>query len=185
MSTQHNIEGEEVVLFINEHWVKYVPSVLLAILSWILYAFCLSLSLAVNNLSHELSMFVIISGHLMLLFFHHVAFYRFLNASTWQTLVTNRRILGTHQQLWVSDEISDIPLWRVQSIEVRQHGIFQQLLDFGVLILNRGELPTIQRVPHPHKAHARLIPHIQGMQPALEKRGTVAQTHHTPSLSKV
>ncbi|PIR53032.1 hypothetical protein COU76_03190 [Candidatus Peregrinibacteria bacterium CG10_big_fil_rev_8_21_14_0_10_49_10] len=177
MNTQHAIEGEEVVLFINEHWVKYIPPMLLAMLSWILYVLCLTLSLAINTVSHGLSVFVIVLGHFLLLALHHTAFYRFFNASTWQTLITNRRILEIHQQLWISNKVSDTPLWRVRTVEVKQQGIMQQLLGYGILVLNRGEIPTIHRVPHPHMAHARLIPYIQGMQPALEKKVFNPRSH--------
>lgn len=169
MKNDNMIIGEKEVLLINEHWVKYTPAVLLIIASWGIYALCLTLGLAASGVSHLLSIALIVIGHLILLMFHHAAFYSFFSATTWQTLVTNRRLLCSQQLLWVSDDMVDIPIWRIRSVEVRKKGAMQHILNYGSLILNSGALPTIERVPHPHKVHARLVPYIQGMQPAVEK----------------
>ena len=54
-------------------------------------------------------------------------------------------------------------------MEVQLEGVFAQVFNYGSLIFNGGELPTIERIPNPYRIHAKLIPHIQSMQPALQK----------------
>jgi len=179
MSKKSCIEGEHPVLFINEHWVKYAKPILMALISWILYVICLSLGIVTSEISHVLSMFIIVSGHLLLLTFHHASFIGFINVSTQQVLITNRRILSIRQKLWISDNITDIPLWRISSVQVQKKGFLQQVLDYGSLILNRGELPNVERVPNPHAVHTKLIPQIQDMQPSLEKSRTSADMDHS------
>jgi len=185
MKKQTAINGEEAVLLINEHWIKYIPALFLVITSWLLYVFCLGLSIAISDASHISSMTSIVFGHIILLAFHHAAFYNYFCASSRRTLITTRRILTSDQHPWISDDVTDTPLWRLRSIEVRKEGVIQHLFDYGSLILNRGEMPTIVRVLHPHDVHAQIIPHIQGMQPALEKRIIETQLQSISSLSRV
>ncbi|MBU2213031.1 hypothetical protein KJ996_00120 [Patescibacteria group bacterium] len=185
MKQQTAINGEVAVFLVNEHWIKYTPTVFLVIASWLLYVLCLGLSITISDASHISSMTSIVFGHFILLAFHHAAFYNYFCASSRRTLFTTRRILTTDQHPWISDDVTDTPLWRLRSIEVRKEGVIQHLFDYGSLILNRGEMPTIVRVPHPHDVHAQIIPHIQGMQPALEKHMIETRVKRTPSLSRV
>ncbi len=185
MKTSVVIDGEEGVLLINEHWIKYLPMLFLLITSWFLYSICLALSLSIRDTSHIGFMVAIITGHIILLAFHHAAFYNYFCASSRRTLVSSRRILMSEQHPWFSDDISDTPIWRIRSVEVHQKGILQHVLGYGSFVFNRGELPTIKRAPHPHDTHAQIIPYIQGMQPAIEKRYHATQVNRTPSLSSV
>ena len=164
------IEGEKPLHLLSEHWIRYAKSVLLVVIALGIYIACIIASSIIHDLNHTVSVVITIAGHVLLLLFHHAAFYQFLSASTNQYLISNRRILGSHQDLWFSDDLIDIPLWRIRSIEVQKKGFLQHILDYGSLILNSGELPTLRRIPHPHVAHTKLMPLIQEMQPALEKR---------------
>jgi membrane protein YdbS with pleckstrin-like domain len=181
MNSNGTIAGEKAVLMLNEHWIKYVMSFFLVFVSWLLYALCLSLSIAVIPQNHIASMVIVVVGHVLLLFFHHAAFYHFFSVGTWRTLITNRRILTSRQRLWFSDDIIDTPLWRVRSVEVKKKGILQHILDYGTIVLNRGDLPSIERVPHPYDAHTSIVVQIQEMQPALEKKRSVSD-HQIPSM---
>lgn len=173
------IQGEKSLYLFNEHWIRYAKSALLIGTALIIYIACITASSFFHDVNHTFSVVITIAGHVLLLLFHHAAFYQFLSASTNQYLISNRRILGSHQDLWFADQMIDIPLWRIRSVEVQKTGLIQHALDFGSLVLNSGELPTLKRIPHPHTAHMKLMPLIQDMQPALEKHSG-SDTHRVP-----
>ncbi len=159
------IDGEEAVLLIHEHWMRFLPAVFLILLSWVLYVLCGILAFAATQ-NHALSLWIVLIGHVVLLLFHHTAFNRYLSVSTRQYLLTNRRILGSEQHLWVSDDTLDIPLYRIRSVEAKEQGIFQHVLRFGTLILNRGELPGLHHIPHPDAVHDHIAAQVQHLLPA-------------------
>lgn len=160
------IDGEEAVLLIHEHWMRFIPAMLLIFFSWMLYALCGILAAIAAPQSHELSLWIILIGHVFLLLFHHAAFYRYLSVSTRQYLLTNKRIIGSEQRLWVSDDILDIPLYRIRAIEAKEEGILQRLLRFGTLVLNRGELPSLREISHPDAVHDYVTAQLQNLLPA-------------------
>lgn len=153
----------------DEHWVKYAMPFFLMVAAWVLFVFCISVGIAVASWNHHVSMVFIVVGHVLFLLFHHAAFYEFFGISTCRALITNRRIFKSKQRLWFSDETVDIPLWRVQSVEVEKRGILQHVLDYGHIVLNRGTLPSIDLVSHPDVVQTYITAQIQNMQPALEK----------------
>ena len=169
MSSQSIIQGEKALYVLSEHWIRYAKSAVLVGTALVIYIACIAASASIHPVNHALSLGVTVMGHVLLLLFHHAAFYHFLSASTNQYLISNRRILGSHQNIWFSDQLTDIPLWRIRSVEVQKTGLLQHMLNYGSLVLNSGELPTLQRIPHPHTAHTKLMPLIQDMQPALER----------------
>lgn len=138
--------------------------------SWLLYLVCTALSTAFMNWNHTASVITLITGHFLLLLFHHAAFYQIFSSSTTRVLLTNRRILSYSQHLWQHDHFVDIPLWRVRALEVKKSSVIQHLLDYGSIILNRGELPSLQRIPHPQTLHAQIVSQMQEIQKSLERQ---------------
>lgn len=173
MKSHATLNGEESVFFIHEHWIKYLPAASLLTISWLLYATCLIVSLALRDVSHIGSIAITVAGHLFLLFSHHAAFYSYFCASSRRTLLTNRRILTSEQQPWFSDDMTDTPLWGIRSVEVLKKGLLQHVLGYGSLVFNQGELRTVRHVLHPQDASTQIISLVQSMQPALERHRDV------------
>ena len=159
------IEGEQPVMLIKEHWTAYVAPFLLILASWVLYVLCEVASVGAMQVSHSLSVGLLVSGHVLLLLFHHAAFYRLFSESTHLYMLTNSRILMGKQLLWFADTILDIPLWKVRSMEVKKKGIWPHLLDYGSIILNRGELFALEHISHPQHIHNEIAHQIQSRQP--------------------
>lgn len=159
------IDGEQPVALIKEHWTTYAAPVFLIIASWFLYFVCEVASASAMQVGHALSVGILVSGHVLLLLFHHAAFYRLFGESTHLYLLTNSRILMGKQRLWVSDTILDIPLWKVRSMEVKKKGFWPHLLDYGSIVLNRGELFALEHIPHPQHVHSQIAGQIQSRQP--------------------
>jgi hypothetical protein len=160
------INGEERVLLIRTHWMQYVMPMLLMLLSWLLYFLCTAVSIALMQWNGTAAIAALIGGHALLLLFHHAAFYQIFSASTTRFLVTNKRILGLRQRLWLSDDTLDIPLWKIRSMEVFKKGFLQHVLDYGTIELNRGAFPSIGLVPHPNILHHRITSQLQQLQSA-------------------
>ena len=156
--------GETPLLLLSNHSMQYAMPILLMMTSWLLYALCTVLSLALMGWSHIASIAALIAGHAILLFFHHAAFYQIFSLSTSRTLITNKRILGSKQRLWLSDDTMDVPLWKIRSMEVSKKGILQHIFNYGSIIINRGELPGIHLIPHPNNVHTRIVSQLQELQ---------------------
>lgn len=165
---------ERAVFRVRDHEVKYMPALLLIVASWALYGLCAWASLSLRAWNHGAAVATLVTGHAVLLLFHHGAFYRLLSQSTARTLVTTHRVLGTEQQLWLSERVTDVPLWKIRSLEVVKRGILRQLLDFGTIRLNDGELPSLVRVARPHTVHNRIAHQVQQLQTNLERPALAA-----------
>lgn len=156
------IAGEHPIAHIAQHWMNYAPAFLLMLASWFLYALCTVVSLSLMQSSHSFSIAILIAGHIFLLLFHHAAYYKFVSASMSHFLLTNRRILGSLQSPWLSEQVVDIPLVKIRTLEVNKGGILQHVLDYGAIVLNKSELPSLTHIPHPHSVHNQIAVQIQG-----------------------
>lgn len=156
--------GETPLLFLGNHWMQYAMPIVLMMSSWFLYAFCTALSLALMGWNHTASIVSLVAGHGLLLLFHHAAFYQLFSLSTTRTLITNKRILGSKQRLWFSDDTIDVPLWKIRSMEVSKKGFLQHIFNYGAIIINRGELPGISFIPHPDAVHTHIVSQLQQLQ---------------------
>ena len=165
---------ERSVFRVRDHEVKYVPAFLLILASWVLYVLCAWASLSLRTWNHGAAVAALVTGHAVLLLFHHGAFYRLLSQSTARTLVTTHRVLRTEQRLWLSEHVTDVPLWKIRSLEVEKRGILRQLLDFGTIRMNGDELPSLVRVARPHTVHNRIAHQVQQLQTNLERPALAA-----------
>lgn len=166
MSSDGTTDGEKVILLIKEHWMQYGMAAFLIVASWLLYLVCTALSTAFMNWNHTASVVALVTGHVLLLLFHHAAFYRIFSSSMTRVLLTNRRILGSQGSLWLRENVMDIPLWKIRSLEVAKHGLLQHIFDYGSILLNRRELPSLPLIPHPQAVHTRIVSQLQQMQSA-------------------
>ncbi len=146
--------------------MQYGMAAFLIVASWLLSLVCTALSTALMNWNHTASVVVLVTGHVLLLLFHHVAFYRIFSSSMTRVLLTNKRILRSQGSLWLRENVMDIPLWKIRSLEVAKHGLLQHILDYGSILLNRRELPSLPLIPHPQAVHARIVSQLQQMQSA-------------------
>ena len=156
------IIGEQPIAYIAQHWMNYAPAALLMLTSWLLYVFCTVLSMSLMQVSHPFAVAILIVGHVLLLLFHHAAYYKFVSASMSHFLLTNRRILGSLQNPWLSEQVIDVPLVKIRTLEVKKKGILQHVLDYGAIVLNKSELPSLNHIPHPHRVHNQIAVQIQG-----------------------
>src|SRR3989344_5858248 len=101
MSSERSFNGEHTLLHLKAHWMQYGMPLFLTAVSWLLYLICSALSTALMNWSHTASLIALVGGHVLLLLFHHAAFYQILSASTARFLLTNKRILRSQGHLWL------------------------------------------------------------------------------------
>lgn len=146
--------------------MQYGMSAFLIVASWLLYLVCTALSTVLMNWDHTASVIALVTGHVLLLLFHHAAFYRIFSGSMTRVLLTNKRILGFQGSLWLRENVMDIPLWKIRSLEVATHGLLQHIFDYGSILLNRRELPSLPLIPHPQTVHTHIVSQLQQMQSA-------------------
>ena len=166
MSSEAATSDEKILLLIKEHWMQYTMAAFLIVASWVLFVICTMLSSALMTWNHIASVAALVSGHVLLLLFHHAAFYRIFSSSTTRVLLTNKRILTSQGSLWLRESVFDIPLWKIRSLEIDRRGLLPHLLDYGSILLNRRELPSLPLIPHPQTVHSRIVSQLQQMQTA-------------------
>ena len=146
--------GERLQQMCDEHWIKYVGTVIVAAL---LFAIAALLVLLAGLSAHHymwLSHLTFMAGLLLLLFTHHWFFMVLLSESLDRIIVTNRRLLRVHYRLIFQEDILEISFDRMKTVDAQKRGLLQNLLHYGTLVFE-SKLATITLVPHPNRvAHA-------------------------------
>lgn len=140
--------GEKLLRRSRGHWVRRVPPVLVALLlsaaSWLLLSAAASLSA-----DPQLALGFLIAGLVLSLAVLHWFFHFLLSENLSGVWLTNKRILLFARRLWLLDNVEEIILHRIAVVDVRRHGVLQQLLDYGHLHFDPGDKEGISFVPHP------------------------------------
>ena len=77
-------------------------------------------------------------------------------------ILTNKRVIWIHESLFQQDTMRQVPLEKIQGVEVRKAGMLQTILGFGSLWFDTGGTTThdvgasLHLVPRPHRI-ARII----------------------------
>jgi hypothetical protein len=74
--------------------------------------------------------------------------------------ITSKRIVAFHTNLFLHDDIMEIPLEKMKVVHADKHGVLQNILNYGTLTFDPHG--TVHRIPHPHRV-ARDIAHILEM----------------------
>ncbi len=150
--------GEHIVTITNEHWVKYVVPVTVAVF---LFAISLLLFALAGMTAHHamwLSHTVFIVALVLLLMTLHWFFMVLLSESLDRIVITNRRLLRVQYRLIFHEDILEVSFDKMKTVDARKHGLLQNLLHYGTLAfeVNKARVPL---VPHPNRV-ARVIQEI-------------------------
>ncbi|OGJ56424.1 hypothetical protein A3D88_03525 [Candidatus Peribacteria bacterium RIFCSPHIGHO2_02_FULL_52_16] len=142
--------GEQLEQLCDEHWIKYVGTVILATL---LFGISLLLFLLAGLSAHHymwLSHLTFFAGLTLLLFTHHWFFMSLLSELLDSIIITNRRLMRIHFRLIFQEDILEISFDRMKTVDAQKHGLLQNLLHYGTLVFE-SKLATITLVPHPNR----------------------------------
>lgn len=150
MSDSLTEHGEHMVEVTDEHWIKYVGPVLIAI---VLLGISLLLFVLAGISAHHtmwLSHTSFVSAMLLFLFTHHWFFMILLSESLDRILVTNRRLLRIRYRLFFQEDILEISFEKMKTVDAKKQGILQNLLGYGTLYFET-KLASVPLVRHPNR----------------------------------
>jgi len=146
---------EQLILVIRKHWLIFlIPLIIPAIFIiaiFIGFSFLVSY-FKIPPTSFIFGILVILKGVFSLL----VAYFGLLGwLKEYYDLgfVTNKRIIDVDQVSLFTQEISELPLEKVQDVTAKKQGILQTYLDYGdVIVQTASELPNFEflQIPKPY-----------------------------------
>jgi len=110
-----------------------------------------SANLAKIEIVSMISFFV---GSFLVFISHHSFFHKLMSESMLDIFVTTDRVIYFDDSLFMMDDEHEVPLEKIASVRVQQHGLLHNILDYGILWFDTGGgaidmMRSIPNVPHP------------------------------------
>lgn len=161
------LEPDEVTVFFStKHWVALLRALRMTLLMGVvgLIIALISVSSAGARFPASVSaVSVFVSGGALGLAAFFVI-YHFLDWRNDYYVVTSLRVLHVERVLLLREDRDEAPLERVQDVQVRQDGIWANLLDYGNVVIQTAaatEQIVFVRVPHPDYVREALFSPLQ------------------------
>ena len=138
--------GEHLIRSINEHWIRYVTPTIIFLL---LFGVSMLLFVLAGISTHHwmwVSHLSLVTGLLLLLLSHHWFFAHLLSEATGCIIITNRRVIYLHAQLFAMEELREFSFDKVKWVTAHRSNFLQYIFNYGTLSFENGQ---IQLVPHP------------------------------------
>lgn len=142
--------GEHVVMVTDQHWVKYVIPMTVAVF---LFITVLLLFLLAGISAHHyewLSTITYIIALILFLFTTHWFFIVLLSEALDRIIITNKRLIRTQYSLLFREDILEISFEKMKTVDAQKKGILQNIFHYGTLVFE-SKLASIPLVPHPNR----------------------------------
>lgn len=150
MATSTPSAGEHVMMVTDQHWVKYVIPVTVAVF---LFITVLLLFLLAGISAHHyewLSVITYIIALILFLFTTHWFFIVLLSEALDRIIITNKRLIRTQYSLLFREDILEISFEKMKTVDAQKKGILQNIFHYGTLVFE-SKLASIPLVPHPNR----------------------------------
>lgn len=165
MASTPSANGERIIMVQGEHWLKYVaPTALYLLLAGTAVLLFMLAELSVHHymwLSHV----TFIAGLTLFLFVHHWYFIVLLSEELDGVIVTNRRLLHIRYRMLFHEDITEVSIEKMKSVEAMKSGFLQNLLGYGTLTFE-GTKARVTLVPHPNRVAHTIQDAVQHVSPA-------------------
>ncbi len=155
MALSSSAGSEQVLKVTDEHWVKYVVPVMIALF---LFTVAILLFLLAGVSAYDymwLSHAAYIAALLLFLVTFHWIFMVLLSESLDRIIITNRRLIRVQYRLIFHEDILEVSFEKMKTVDASKQGLLQNLLHYGTLSfeVTKARVPL---VPHPNRI-ARII----------------------------
>ncbi len=154
--------GEMFQFYFRKPWIRLVPCLLSmflwsALLLAVAYVFFVGVHIA-EPLSRRVLLLVFVAAFAIVQWEFLIRFYAyFLHL----IIVTDRKVHRIKKTLFVTDEHQSLDLWMFQDMHKRQHGLIQNFLGYGTIVLEAQDTELrIHFTPHVARMYDRLL-HIR------------------------
>lgn len=145
----------------STHWVKYLQKTFFYVLVGLCAIALMVLSFHLQGSVRIIGQIIYLIGFLILLVCHHSLYRLYFSEQMIDVIVTTKRIIYFNDDLFTCDDEHEVPLHKVAAVEVQQHGIFENFLNYGIIWLDTGGGSIDLRRSIPHVANpdelARII----------------------------
>ncbi|TSC92765.1 MAG: Uncharacterized protein CEN89_467 [Candidatus Berkelbacteria bacterium Licking1014_7] len=164
---EHEIKGEEIVIFSRPHILSFLPTVLFLIVLGLAPLLLLLILIIVSN-SNE-NIFLQDKQMVNIFILSSSAYYlglAFLSLSEWINyyydvlIVTPNHLIDVNQRTIFSREISQLHLTQVEDVRSQIKGIFPTFFAYGnVIVQTAGALENtlIKNIPSPQKVSSKIM----------------------------
>ena len=152
-----NPRAQERLLFaVSTHWVKYIRRFILSHFLLTCGIILFFVAYAAKNAPQIVSLTTCVLGITFILFAHHLFFHLLMSEALLDIVITTDRIIYFNDSLFVCDDEHEIPLNKIAGVEVQQHGLIQNILNYGIVWIDKGggsiDLKrSIPNVPQPEQ----------------------------------
>ncbi|PIQ76188.1 hypothetical protein COU78_01365 [Candidatus Peregrinibacteria bacterium CG10_big_fil_rev_8_21_14_0_10_49_24] len=145
---------ERLIYAVSTHWAKYVSRALIAHLLAGTAIILVVIAFVTAPKMHEIGQDIFLVGVLLFFFAHHFFFHKLMSEALLDIIITDERVIYFDDCLLTCDDEHEIPIHKLTGVEVRQHGLIQNFLNYGIVWFDTGggivELKrSIPFVPHP------------------------------------
>lgn len=144
---------ENVLYAHSTHWVKYIPKTAIYSLIGFLSIGLMLLAFQIDATFPLVSLALYLVGSVLFLLCHHLLFHLYLSEQMIDIIITNQRIIYYNDCLFTCDDEHEIPLSRIAGVEMQQHGLLQNILNYGILWFDTGGSSLDMKRSIPHVAH--------------------------------
>ncbi|MCA9370657.1 MAG: PH domain-containing protein [Candidatus Peregrinibacteria bacterium] len=145
-----NTSQELLIYARSTHWVKYIQKTLVYLLIACFGLALMPIALQLFSKAPVLASAVYFIGFTLFLLCHHLLFHLYFSEQMIDIIVTNQRIIYFDDYLFTCDDEHEIPLHKIAAVEVQQHGIIQNMLNYGILWFDTGGGSTDMKRSIPH-----------------------------------
>ncbi|PIR53052.1 hypothetical protein COU76_03295 [Candidatus Peregrinibacteria bacterium CG10_big_fil_rev_8_21_14_0_10_49_10] len=124
---------ERLLYATSTHWVKYGKHLLFSLMFLTIGIAFLGTTSSLTGTFRMVGPVLYGMSSVCVLVGHHVLFHKILSECMPDILITNRRVIYFDDSLLCCDDENEIPLSKVPGVQVAQHGILQNLLNYGTL----------------------------------------------------
>ena len=153
----NELNDQERLLFAcSTHWVKYVIKALRFHVFALIGLSLLLIAYYVADLSEVAALATFCTGSILLMLTHHLFFHLLMSEEMVDIIVTSDRVIYFNDCLFTCDDEHEVPLNKVTAVKVEQHGIWQNILNYGTVWFDTGSgtldlKRSVPNVPKPEE----------------------------------
>jgi hypothetical protein len=135
-------EGEKMIVALKDHWVTLVMPVFLYVIGFtlaIIIAGTAILFFPENEIIRGVLLLVAISVNILV---HNWMFIYLFEHEIPAWIITNKRVVAFQYLPYVKHDVSFIMISELHEIDKRKHGLSQNILNYGDVIINLAATPT-------------------------------------------
>lgn len=145
---------EEVICYLNDHWVAISKAFLALILVIIFSIPLINFINWINSIAPQVAIILKLTTYGLALIFTHWFFLSIMNWLVSDWYITNQKIISFDNKPFVKSDTTFIKISEIHEVEKKKRGLLRNLLDYGDVIINVAAVPNpikLKNLPCPSR----------------------------------